>query len=125
MLFDIAKLGDIDKPLTPSILSDPAHPVTTYILYLYSMETFIYSELNRACREKDASKIKYYGAFAAALSYIIHFANSNRSKQKLSGTNMLYRGLSMKRCEIDRFVEGQITNLIGYTSTSEQIDIAK
>lgn len=78
MLFDIAKLGDLDKPLTPCILSNPTSPVTMYILYLYSMESFIYTQLNRACREKDISKIKYFGAFAAALSYIIYYANSNR-----------------------------------------------
>ena len=93
MLFDIAKLGNIDKPLTPDILSNPTNPITTYILYLYSMETFIYSDLNRACREKDTSKIRYFGAFAAALSYIIYYANSNRSNHKLQGTNTLYRGL--------------------------------
>ena len=35
------------------------------------METFLYSELNATIREKDKSKIKYYGPIAAALSYII------------------------------------------------------
>ena len=47
------------------------------------METFIYADMNRACREKDESKIKYYGAFAAALSYIIYFANTNKKGGKL------------------------------------------
>ena len=45
------------------------------------MESFIYADLNKACREKDESKIKYYGAFAAALSYIIDNANSKRLKK--------------------------------------------
>ena len=71
MLFDLAKLGDINKPLTPKILKDPYHPITRHILYLYSMESFIYGEMNHACRVKDNSKIQYYGAFAATLSYII------------------------------------------------------
>ena len=93
LLFNIANLGDIDKPLTPKILSNPDSHITKHILYLYSMETFIYSDLNRASREKDQSKIKYYGAFAAALSYIIYFANENRTKNKLKGQNLLYRGL--------------------------------
>ena len=75
MLFDIAKLGSEDMPLTPAILSDPAHNITKHILYLYSMESFIYGDLNRASREKDKSQIQYYGAYAAALSYIIYFAN--------------------------------------------------
>ena len=42
------------------------------------MESFVYAELNKTCREKDESKISYYGAFAAALSYIIDNANSKR-----------------------------------------------
>ena len=57
LLFDFEKLGNIDKPLSPKILSNPNHPVTRHILYLYSMESFIYSQLNRASREKDATKI--------------------------------------------------------------------
>ena len=79
MLFKLAKLDeDLDKPLTPKILSYPNHKTVRHIMYIYSMESFIYEELNKVCREKDESKIKYYGAFAAALSFIIHSANKNR-----------------------------------------------
>ena len=53
MLFDMANLRDLDKPLNKEILSDPCNKVTKHILYLYSMETFIYANLNRASREKD------------------------------------------------------------------------
>ena len=59
------------------------------------MSTFIYSDLNRASREKDKSKIKYYGAFAAALSYIIYSANRNRKTNMLNNTSILYRGLKL------------------------------
>ena len=96
MLFEIVKLGNLDQPLTAKILSDPNNKITKHILYLYSMETFIYGDLNRASREKDKTKIQYYGAFAAVLSYIIYSANKNRkSKEKLKGVNTLYRGLKM------------------------------
>ena len=79
MLFKLANLDqDLDKPLTPKVLSNPEHRAVRHIMYIYSMESFIYAELNRVCREKDKSKIKYYGAFAAALSYIIYSANQNR-----------------------------------------------
>ena len=83
MLFELANLGKLDKPLTPKILSNPNHPITKHILYLYSMESFIYGDLNQACRDKDQSKIQYYGAFAAALSYIINYANKSRKTDKL------------------------------------------
>ena len=67
------------------------------MLYLYSMESFIYGDLNRASREKDTTKIQYYGAYAAALSYIIYYANTNRKANKLQGMTVLYRGLKMSR----------------------------
>ena len=79
MLFKLANLNeDFDKPLTPKVLSDPEHKAVRHIMFIYSMESFIYTDLNRVCREKDKSKIKYYGAYAAALSFIIHSANKNR-----------------------------------------------
>ena len=46
MLFDLKELGDLSKPLSPKILSDPYHKITRHLLYLYSMETFIYQDLN-------------------------------------------------------------------------------
>ena len=61
------------------------------------MESLIYPELNRASREKDESKIKYYGPFAAALSYIIYHANKNRKTEKLNKGTKLYRGLKLKK----------------------------
>ena len=96
-MFDLADFGDLDEPLTTKILSNPDHNITKHILYLYSMESFIYEELNRASRDKDKSKIKYYGAYAATLSYIIYSANQNRKSNKLKGQTMLYRGLKLKK----------------------------
>ena len=75
MLFDLASLGDLDKPLTSKILKDPSHKITCHLLYLYSMESFIYEEINKTCRLRDKSKIEYYGAYSAALSFIL---NSSR-----------------------------------------------
>ena len=56
-LFEIANLGELDKPLSMKILSNPHHIITKHILYIYSMESFVYEDLNRASREKDESKI--------------------------------------------------------------------
>ena len=82
------------------------------------METFIYADLNRASREKDKTKIKFYGAYAAALSYIIYFANTKRKDDKLKGSNLLYRGLKMKKSQVETYKPGSTTHLIGFTSTS-------
>ena len=71
-----------EKPLTQKILADSTNSITKLILYLYSMESFIYTDLNRACRSKDSHAIKYYGAYSAALSFIIDNANINRKDNK-------------------------------------------
>ena len=68
------------------------------------MESFIYTELNRACRIKDPQAIKYYGAFSAAISFIIDNANkNNRRKHPKKQTKLLFRGLKMTPFEADGF----------------------
>ena len=37
MLFEVANLGDLNKPLTPKILSNPYHKITKHLVYIYSM----------------------------------------------------------------------------------------
>lgn len=40
------------------------------------MESFLYTEINKASRDKDEDKLEFYGPIAAALGYIVQFANS-------------------------------------------------
>ena len=96
MLFELASLNyDFDKPLTPNILSDPNHRVVKHLVYIYSMQCFVFEELNRVCRQKDKSMIKFYGAYAAALSFIINSANRNRFGNKLQKSTTLFRGVKL------------------------------
>ena len=124
MLFEISDLGDLDRPLTEKILSDPENKITKHILYLYSMESFIYANLNRVCRDKEKALIQYYGSFAATLSYIIFKANSSRS-DKITGGITLYRGLQIDSLQLNEFEIGGVISLTGYTSSSRSFDIAK
>ena len=51
MLFKLADLDeDLNKSLTPKVLSDPEHKAVKHLMYIYSMESFIYPELNKVCR---------------------------------------------------------------------------
>jgi len=78
IIFSLADKVDMKKPLTTKILSNPNHEFVKLMLYIYSMQTFIFKEMNRASRNKDQTKIPYYGPFASALGYIIHSASSKR-----------------------------------------------
>ena len=92
-IFSIGKMKvDFKKPLTPKILSDPNHKFVQTLLYIYSMESFIYSEMNKASRKKDKTKIKFYGPFASALGFIIHCGNM-KSCSELGKKFVVYRGL--------------------------------
>ena len=66
---------DLKKPLTPKILSDPNHNFVKTLVYIYSMQTFIFKEMNKASRTKDTKQIKFYGPLASALSYVVHCGN--------------------------------------------------
>ena len=70
---------DMKKPLDMKILSDPNNKFVKTLIYIYSMETFLFMEMNKATREKDIDKIKFYGPLASALSFIIHCGNKNHT----------------------------------------------
>jgi len=55
--------------------------------------------MNKASRDKDSSKIEYYGPLASVLGYIVHAANTNR-KHKLPKNFTVYRGLKLSKEDI-------------------------
>ena len=70
-LLNEAKVEDRNKELGWNELSEPTSPVVGLLLYIYQMENFVYSELNRSSRFKDTSKVKTLGPYALALGEII------------------------------------------------------
>lgn len=74
-IFSLAKNTKLDFPLTPEILSNPNHEFVKTLIYIYSMQSFVFSEMNKASRKKDKSKIEWYGPFASALGFIVHCGN--------------------------------------------------
>ena len=63
------------------------------------MESFIYANLNKVCRNKNSEEIPQYGAYSAALGYILNSSNKFR-KNNLKGITNLYRGLKLTDNEI-------------------------
>ena len=101
-IFNLAKQDDIDmsQPLTLKILSDANHKFTQSLIYIYSMETFVFSGMNKASRNKDTSKIELYGPFASALGMIVHCGNKKGSSiddEQLTETITVFRGLSLSK----------------------------
>ena len=63
----------MDKPLTLEIYTDPENPIVKSLLYIYTMETWLYPELNKASRNKDESKIMLLGPYSCALNAILGY----------------------------------------------------
>ena len=61
----------MNMQLTWQILENTSHPVTKFILYLHTLESFLYKDLKTASRVKDESKIMSLGPYALVLSYIL------------------------------------------------------
>jgi hypothetical protein len=74
--------------------SDPNHQDVKTIMFIYSMETFLYTRLNKIQRDKDTSSILTLGPFAVALTRIIDKAKRNK-KDQIKGEFTTYRGISL------------------------------
>lgn len=99
-IFQMLKDTDFRKPLSKRVLSNPNHKFVKTLVYIYSMQTFIFSEMNKASRNKDVKKIKYYGPLASALSFVIHCGNKNQTK--LGKSFNAYRGLQASKEELEQ-----------------------
>lgn len=117
-IFSMAKsVNDFNEPLTHKTLSNPNHEFVKTLVYIYSMESFVFSEMNRASRMKDVSKIKFYGAFASALGYIVHCGNQRSSN--LAKEFTVFRGLQLPSQDLqEKFKVGEKVNLQGFTSST-------
>ena len=121
MLFKLANHNDLEIQLTPEILSNPSHNLVKLLLNIQTMDSFIYSDINIAARSKDYSKTKFYGAFAAALSYILYTANANRTDLKAARATKLWHGTKMGETEVFEYIPGKKIVLPGYISTRKEI----
>ena len=97
---------DLDKSLTTKVLSDTEHKSVMQIVYIYYMESLIYVELYRVCREKGESNIKFYEDFTAIIRLVIHSINRNKVKEKIEDTNTLFKRVKLATGEIEKFEEG-------------------
>ena len=90
--FKMVKDVELGQPLTSEILSNSDHQFVKTLIYIYSMQSFIFGEMNKASRTKNINEIKYYGPFASALSFIISSKN-NQDGPEMNTEFVVYRGL--------------------------------
>ena len=74
------EVPNLRKPLN---LRNPYGPIVCFIVYLYSMEFGnppLYSDLNRAARQRDSSFLGNLGGYARALSKISELSENFREE---------------------------------------------
>ena len=84
-IFSLVNIADWNKPInwdeddTELSYKNPYSKVSCLLTQLYSMEigspTF-YSEVNKAAREMDTSKLNCFGPFVQALGFITSFGEA-------------------------------------------------
>ena len=52
------------------------------LLYMNTIETPIYTELNEACRKMDKANLHFFGAFARALGEVLFLGHVSDGKRK-------------------------------------------
>ena len=62
---------DCNSPIDKKWLSDPNHPLTALILFVWTMETSIYRRLNEVQRQNDTSFSNTLGPYAFLLTHIL------------------------------------------------------
>ena len=83
-IFDAAIHQDKNKQITGEELADPKSAISCGLLYIYSMETFIYSALNSASRDHDKTKIFTLGPLSRALNETVVYAECSRPEDSES-----------------------------------------
>ena len=81
---------------------DPEHPHVKAILYIYSLESFLFDRLNQSQRDQDSSVVQTLGPFAVALTRIILRVEQNRA-DKETNPFICYRGLSLPKQKIEEW----------------------
>jgi hypothetical protein len=62
----------LNQPLNLEILDNSEHPVTQTLIYIHSMETFIFGDMKKASLNKDITKVKTLGPYADVLAKILN-----------------------------------------------------
>ena len=73
--------------------------------------------MNKTSRNKDESKIEFYGPLASGLSFILN--SGNKALTDLPDTFIVYRGLKLTKEELEEnFQINSKVQLTGFTSTT-------
>lgn len=103
-------------------------PLTSIILYIYSMETFLPGLIDNASWVKDEKRVDTLGPFVLALHEIVYRAN-NKRHDVMRGQFSVFRGMQLSNDIINQYIqmvnERESLALMGFTSTHKNRESAE
>ena len=93
------------------------------IVFLYSMESFLFVRINKLSREKELSAIKTLGPYSVGLTMVINKIEAKRT-DRMIGKFTCYRGLVLSKDMIQKWAKKKEIELDGYNSTSMDLKVA-
>jgi hypothetical protein len=96
------KVSGIEDLSKVPVISDPDHPHVKAIVFVYSMESFLFVRLNQISRQKDPSAIETLGPYSVALTFVINSIEQKRT-DKIVGQFTCFRGLVLSPNIIKRW----------------------
>jgi hypothetical protein len=127
----------MNSPIEPDTFKKPKHPLVNLIMFIYTMESFIYGVMNNASKNGDRTKINTLGPYAITLEFIMKMAPQNRDDIEIEVFSMgidLYRGTGLPTEIIDDYEEMMkakafgrpaTMSMFGFISTSVERKVAE
>lgn len=95
LFFSLTELskGELDAEIQSGMIGTRAFdPLTSIILFIYSMETFLPALIDNASWKKDMTRVDTLGPFVLALHEIVYRAN-NKRHDVMRGQFSVFRGM--------------------------------
>lgn len=108
---------DLFKIINPNTFHKDDQQLTTLILQLYSMETFLFDLMAKTAQNQDESKIKNLGPLACAMRAILFGNRASKDKVAFRGVLLTKQQFNHLRTVSKMSVNEKI-KLCGFTSAS-------
>lgn len=98
-----ANVAGIEDLKVVPVTDDPQHKHVKAILFMYSLESFLFKRINQSSRDQDLDAIETLGPYAVALSKVINQVESKR--KSIEGKFVCYSGLALSRDLIEEWTK--------------------
>lgn len=95
LIFGLLGIDKSTEPIPYHVLTDANHPTTSALFQIYSLEFWLFNEINKASRAKDNKKVSTLGPFATILSVALDHAQ--KSRQSYLSESMIYKPFSLPK----------------------------